>query len=50
MSIANVIAKEGRSGDLMFVTVRQEITNKDGILLWMIGHKFIEGRQLRDRL
>ena len=33
MSIADVKAKEGRSGDLMFVTVRQEITDKDGIAI-----------------
>jgi len=33
MSIADVTAKEGRSGDLMFVTVRQEITDKNGVAI-----------------
>ncbi|HAA91203.1 MAG: acyl-CoA dehydrogenase [Rhodospirillaceae bacterium] len=33
MSIADVVAKEGRSGDLMFVTVRQEIADKDGVAI-----------------
>ena len=33
MSIADVTAKEGRSGDLMFVTVRHEIADADGVVI-----------------
>jgi 3-methylfumaryl-CoA hydratase len=33
MSIADVVAKEGRSGDLMLVTVRQEILDSDGVAI-----------------
>jgi 3-methylfumaryl-CoA hydratase len=33
MSIADVVAKEGRSGDLMIVTVRQEISDNDGVAI-----------------